>query len=187
MWEKATEEDKEVIVALDANLDFLTWRNANLPQNHSSVKLKPLIDALFDRIIPLGVCQVVTGATRLMRNQPKAGLDHLYSNKPEKLSTVQTFITWLSDHKLIKVTRFSKTFRQNPRYIKKRIFKDFDDEVFKNNLEATNLAEIMDCNDVNYATKLLIDKITIVLDQMAPVKNIQTMFLGCQKIPNLYK
>ena len=98
MWEKATEEDKEVIVALDANLDFLTWRNANLPQNHSSVKLKPLIDALFDRIIPLGVCQVVTGATRLMRNQPKAGLDHLYSNKPEK---IQLFRHLLQGYQII--------------------------------------------------------------------------------------
>ena len=173
-WEKALGEGKEVIVTLDANLDSLTWRNENLPQNHSSVKLKPLIDALFNRIIPLGVCQLVTGATRLMRNQPKAGLDHLYSNRPEKLSSVQTFITGLSDHKLVKVTRFSRTFRQNPRYIKKRIFKEFDGEKFKNDLEKTNLDEILECYDVNDATKLLIDKITLVLDQMAPIKTIQT-------------
>ena len=46
MWEKALEEDKEVIVTLDANLDFLTWRDENLPGHHSSIKLKPLIDAL---------------------------------------------------------------------------------------------------------------------------------------------
>ena len=40
MWEKALEEDKEVIVTLDANIDFLTWRDEELPANHSSVKLK---------------------------------------------------------------------------------------------------------------------------------------------------
>ena len=127
MWEKALSEDKEVIVGLDANLDFLTWKSENLPPTHSSVKLRPLTEALFDKIIPLGVSQLVTGATRLMRGQPQSGLDHLYSNKPEKLSSVQTFITGLSDHKLIKVTRFAKSFRQNPRYIRKRVFKDFDD------------------------------------------------------------
>ena len=80
VWEKALEEDREVIVVLDANLDFLTWRSDDQPSHHSSFKLKPLIDALFERIFPLGVSQLVTGATRLERGQPRAGLDHLYTN-----------------------------------------------------------------------------------------------------------
>ena len=82
-WEKALQEDKEVIVTMDANLDFLTWREENLPPHHSSVKLRPLVDVLFERILPLGVSQLVKGATRLERGQPRAGLDHLYTNKPE--------------------------------------------------------------------------------------------------------
>jgi hypothetical protein len=53
-WEQALQEDKEVIVTLDANIDHLTWRTQdNLPQHSSSVRLKSLIDALFTRIIPL--------------------------------------------------------------------------------------------------------------------------------------
>ena len=119
-WEEALGEGKEVIVALDANIDFLTWRSENLPPNHSSIRLRPLTDALFDRILPLGV-SLVTGATWMMRGQPKSGLDHLYSNRPEKLSSIQTLYTGLSDHKLIKVTRFAKSFRQNPRYIIRKI------------------------------------------------------------------
>ena len=174
MWEKALNEDKEVIVTLDANLDFLTWRSDNLPQSHSSVKLRPLIDALFDQILPLGVSQLVTGATRLMRGQPQSGLDHLYSNKPDKLSSVQTFITGMSDHKFIKVTRFARSFRQNLRYIRKRIFKDFVDKKFQQKLEESNLYEILSCTDVNDATKILVDKISKVLDEMAPIKTIQT-------------
>ena len=103
-WESAIEEGKEVIVMLDANLDFLTWRNCeHLPPYHSSNRLKSLIDSLFDRIIPLGVSQLVTGATRMQRGQPRTGLDHLYSNRPDKLSSTQTFYTGMSDHKLIKV------------------------------------------------------------------------------------
>ena len=51
IWEKALSENKEVITALDANLDFLTWRTDDLPTNHRSVKLKSLTDALFERII----------------------------------------------------------------------------------------------------------------------------------------
>ena len=41
-WERALEEDREVIVTLDANLDFLTWRDEELPAHHSSAKLKSL-------------------------------------------------------------------------------------------------------------------------------------------------
>ena len=85
-WETALNEEKEVIVMLDANLDFLTWRNSDeLPPHHSSNRLKSFIDTLFDRIMPLGVSQLVTGATRMERGQPQAGLDHIYTNKPEKL------------------------------------------------------------------------------------------------------
>ena len=173
-WEAALSEDKEVLVALDANLDHLTWRSDNLPPCHASVKLRSLTNALFDRILPLGVSQLVTGGTYLMRGQPRSGLDHLYSNKPEKLSTVQTFITGLSDHKLIKVTRFTKSFRQNPRYIRKRIFKKFDKDKFIEKLEGSHLHEVLECDEVNTATTLLVNKISVILDEMAPVKTIQT-------------
>ena len=54
-WEKALQEDKEVIVTMDDNLDFLTWRSEGLPPHHSSVRLRPLVYALFEKILPLGV------------------------------------------------------------------------------------------------------------------------------------
>ena len=159
LWEKALAEDKEVIVTLDANLDFLTWRNENLPSYHSSVRLKPLIDELFERILPLGVSQLVTGATRLERGQPRAGLDHLYTNKPEKLSSVQTYFTGMSDHKLLKFSRFSKSFKQNLRFVRKRMFKNFDDEKFKQELAQSQLEEILACEDVDEAAELPVNKL----------------------------
>ena len=83
---------------MDANIDFLTWRDSNLPPSHSSCKLKPLIDELFQRILPLGVIQLVKGATRVQRGFPKSGLDHVYSNRIDKISEVHTFLTGSSDH-----------------------------------------------------------------------------------------
>ena len=173
-WEKALQEDKEVIVTLDANLDFLTWRSEGLPTHHSSVRLRPLVDALFEKILPLGVSQLVRGATRMERGQPKAGLDHLYSNKPDKLSSIQTYYTGMSDHKLLKVTRFSKSFKQSPRYVRRRMFKNFDDDVFRQQLSESNLEEILNTTDANVAAELLLTKLTDVLDKMAPVRTIQT-------------
>ena len=118
-WEKALQEDKEVIVTLDANIEHLTWRmQDSLPQHSSSARLKSLIDALFNRIIPMGVTQLVTGATRMERGQPRTGLDHLYTNKVDKLSAVQTFFSGTSDYKLLKVLRYTKSFKHLPRYVK---------------------------------------------------------------------
>ena len=94
---------------IDANLDFLTWRNSeHLPSHHSSNKLKSLIDALFARIFPLGVSQLVTTPTRIERGQPRVGLDHIYTNRVDKLAPVESYFTGMSDHKVLKVNRYSK-------------------------------------------------------------------------------
>jgi hypothetical protein len=160
---------------MHANLDFLTWRSEGLPTNHISGRLRPLVDALFEKILPLGVSQFVRGATRMERGQPKAGLDHLYSNKPDKLSSIQTYYTGMSDHKLLKVTRFSKSFKQSPRYVRRRMFKNFDDYIFRQQLSESNLEEILNTTDVNVAAELLVTKLTDVPDKMAPVRTFQTI------------
>ena len=173
-WESALAEGKEVLVMMDANLDHLTWgRTDNLPSFHSSCRLKDLIDLLFAKIIPLGVSQLVTVATRFERGHPISGLDHIYSNKPDKLSTIKTYYTGCSDHKMLKVTRFSKSFKQLPRYVKKRVFKDFCPKVFIKKLSEANIEEVLLCNDVNKATNCLQDKICTILDSIAPVRTIQ--------------
>ena len=69
-WESALREDKEVILAMDANIDFLKWTANNLSLNDSTHRLKPLIEDLFARILPLGVSQLVTTPTRAWPGQP---------------------------------------------------------------------------------------------------------------------
>ena len=49
----------------DTNLDFLKWKKTDLPPNDTSLKVKPLTDILFERIIPHGVSQLVTKPTRV--------------------------------------------------------------------------------------------------------------------------
>ena len=54
------------------------------------------------------------------------------------------------------------------------MFKNFDDETFKQKLAETDLDEVLACSDVNEAAELLVNKINKVLDEMAPVKTVQT-------------
>ena len=81
-WERAISEGKEVICMGDMNIDHLKWARNNLPPNSITAKLRPLINLLFERIIPLGVSQCVTTATRTWPNQEDSGIDHVYTNKP---------------------------------------------------------------------------------------------------------
>ena len=81
-WERALSEDKEVILAMDANIDFLKWTADNLSTNDNTYRMKPLIQELFSRIFPQGVSQMVNTATRAWPGQPQSGLDHLYTNRP---------------------------------------------------------------------------------------------------------
>ena len=91
--EKALAEEKEVLVLMDANIDFLKWTKDNLSANDSTARLRPLIDLLFTKIFPHGVSKLVTGATRTWPGQQDSGLDHVYSNKPGKLSEVNAVFT----------------------------------------------------------------------------------------------
>ena len=76
-WERALGEDKEVILAMDANIDFLKWSTDNISSSDHTHRLKPLIEELFSRIFPLGVSQMVNTPTRAWPGQPESGLDNL--------------------------------------------------------------------------------------------------------------
>ena len=123
-WERAHREGKEVIVMGDLNLDFLTWTNDNSVNSHSQ-KMKPLVDLIFDRIFPHGFTQCVKVATCFWSGYEPSGLDHLYTNKPEKLSEVKTIFEGGSDHKLILATRFAKAVIMKPKIIKKTMLQKF--------------------------------------------------------------
>ena len=56
-WEKALEEERELICAMDANIDALSWFS------DSNDKLTPLVNDLFERIIPQGISQLVNVPT----------------------------------------------------------------------------------------------------------------------------
>ena len=172
-WERALGEDKEVIVLGDMNLNHLEWTRNDLPVNSQTYKLKPLITELFTRILPHGVSQLVTSATWFRPNQPESGLDHLYSNKPTKLSPVQVLNCGGSDHKLIGCTRYSKSIKQNVRYVTKRCYKNFKNVEFISELKKISMWKIYECEDVDLAVKMLSEELTAILDRMAPIRTIQ--------------
>ena len=58
--------------------------------------------------------------------------------------------------------------------MRKRCYKDFDEEAFKQKVRELSWYDLYICEDLNQAVHLLTSKLTNILDQLAPVKTIQT-------------
>ena len=89
-WERALDTGQEVHLLGDLNINHCNWTTPGLPASNQTSRLAPLITALFTRIIPQGVSQHVVGPTRHWPGQVSTGLDHYFTNRPEKLSTVSS-------------------------------------------------------------------------------------------------
>ena len=87
-----------------------------------------------------------------MNGQSPSGLDHFYTNRPEKLSVIETHFTGASDHKLIFANRYSKIRKQTVRYVRKRCYKNFDHEAFLSELSNVRWWDIYQCNDVDLSS-----------------------------------
>ena len=172
-WEKALESGLEVHVLGDLNLNHCEWNNYDLPSNHQTSRMRPLIMELFTRILPLGVVQLVRGPTRFWPGHTPTGLDHYFTNNTEKISAVSKKHHGGSDHVLIYATRYSKQVKSAPRYVRKRSYKKFDPLFFVQTVKQIKWFDIYMCQDVNTAVQLLSSKLTFILDTMAPMKTVQ--------------
>ena len=99
-WEEAIATGKEVIVMGDCNLNHLKFNNLGV--------LQPLVDSMVQRIYPHGVIQCVQTATHTWPGQTPSGLDHIYTNVPDKLSQAHAIVCGSSDHKIILATRYAE-------------------------------------------------------------------------------
>ena len=179
-WETALSSGSEIIVTGDVNLNFLQWCDDSIPTSSHSYKLRSLVAQLFDRIIPHGFVQLVTVATRVSNGHEPSGLDHFYSNSPEKLSEVQAHYRGGSDHKLIFGIRYPRSAISKPRIIRKRSYKNFEADVFVQAIRNTSWWDVYCCENLEDAVQKMSSKISVILNSMAPVKSIHP---GYRRIP----
>ena len=176
-WEKALDEKKETVVLGDINIDWLCCCSEDQPacprQAAKWSAAKPLMEEFNRRITPHGVIQAVRGTTRSARGQADSALDLIFTSVPQKMSEARALVRSYSDHRLVLATRFTKNIISSPRYVKKRSFKNFDENKFIEEVRNTSMLEVYLCNDANEAAELLTKKLNAILDVMALVKKIQ--------------
>ena len=172
-WERALDSGLEVHVLGDMNINHCNWTDESIPSSNQTYKLRSLITALFSRIFPHGVSQCVRGPTRHFPGQVSTGLDHYFTNRPDKISDVRTQHCGGSDHMLVFAVRYAKAIKSSPKYIRKRSYKNFCPEQFVAAIQQLSWLDVYLSTDVNSAVQLMSDKITFILDTMAPMRTIQ--------------
>ena len=104
-WEKAQEEEREIITMGDMNMDSLSW-DLNWDKIPPYKRQKQtLYKQLKDRI--LGTFKTNTEYIRVdIQPGGKATcLDHCYTSNPEKINSHRTYHSTFSDHSMVEVNK----------------------------------------------------------------------------------
>ena len=126
---------------------------------------------------------MLTLPTRITNNSTSL-LDHVLTNSADRVSQFGVVDTGLLDHQLIYCTRkITRTKSDVDKYIKTRSLKNYNQTLFLDKLkEKTNFPDYSNFKDINDAYSDFTEKVTSVIDEMAPIKvQMKCFFL----FPNL--
>ena len=158
----------EVHVAGDMNLDSLKgrWLEPGYP-------LVTLARMVVDCCNANNFVQMVDNITRSQYNSVKnqvsiSCIDHLYCNARHRISPVKILICGASDHDAVSYIRYSKEPRAPAKTIRKRSYKDFNQQAYLAEVSEIDFSDVYSCLDVDDAATLLTQKLVNVLDRHAP-------------------
>ena len=154
--ENVLREDKEIYLMGDINKDLLNSQIKNVWTEY---------------IISFGLTQLVSEATRVTSNS-KTLIDHIYSNCPENVNSLNVPKIGLSDHFPIFFTR--KMHVQPPKSnhftIFYRSFKNFDEAKFTEDLQSVPWDTIKLFDDTDDIMEAWLDLFLQVVDKHVPIK-----------------
>ena len=154
--ENVLKEEKELYLMGDFNRDLL------------NVQIK---NAWTDYMEPFGLTQLLSEATRVT-NDTRTLIDHIYSNCPENVNSLNIPNVGLSDHFPIFLTR--KMHVQPPKTnhytISYRSFKNFDEAAFIEDLQFVPWDTVKLFEDTDDVMEAWLDLFSQVVDKHVPIK-----------------
>ena len=95
-------------------------------------------------------------------------IDHIYTNTKYRCSAATVTPFGNSDHDLISYYRYSKEPSAPSRTIRKRSYKNFDINKYKEDLACIDWRDVLSCDDLDLATEIFTQKFRWVLNVHAP-------------------
>ena len=164
-WKKAA-QDPLCTVMGDLNLDFLTWQDPEPSHLNMTTRTK-------DEIETRGFTQIIRGPTRTWRHQRDTLLDHCWVSKPDRVISWENTPRGRSDHNLISVTLRTKDKVINNQEVKKRHWKSFDPETFRDKIKTIDWGDFYNHDNIDILNSIFEDKVGGILEEMAPMKSFQ--------------
>ena len=168
-WQLAINENKDVLVAMDDNIDSNKDSKIN-----KQYKLKGLIDLLQSHMAQNNISQHNHQNTHFQSNHSPSCIDHIYSNCPNKVSNVTTIPCTIADHHIISCIYKTNATIYKPRFIKSRNFKLLTRESLSQHVEQSILLNsIFQLTDADEIADILQLELNSIINSIAPSKKIQ--------------
>ena len=130
IWARCTDTDKDFTALGDINLCAKKWNEPGFPY-------PAMANAVKDYLLAENCSSLVEDYTRIRQvngSLQRSSLDQIITNCPSKMTRPEILGIGKSDHLGVIITKFSKEIRSGPRTIKKRIYKNFDKEKFREDI-----------------------------------------------------
>ena len=170
VWRNANESDGDFVAMGDMNLCAKQMEEPGYQHHRLASKLK-------DFLLEESCSQIIDDYTRIRNVNgviQRSCLDHITINCVNKISTPRIIGMGRSDHLGIMVTKSSREIRSNPRSIKKRIYKHFDEEAFRSEILQAKadgqFQAIFEAENEKTAYEIFENVFTLILDKHAPLK-----------------
>ena len=150
----------------DFNLDHIRW---NTPDH---LHLQMITDAK-NTIESGGFSQLVTDVTRSWPGQVDTLIDNFWSNDVQKVISVSNTVRAVGDHNVITASIRLKGKDGKKLDIRKRSYKNFNPDSYRQTLEAENWSDIYELSDVDLANDFIESRIVKALDEMCPYRTVQ--------------
>ena len=119
-----------------------------------------------------GLKQLLTLPTRITKTSTSL-LDHVLTNSADRVSQFGVVDTGLSDHQYYCTRKITRTKTNVHKYIKTRSLKNYSQTLFLDKLRKINFPDYSNFKDINNAYSDFTEKVTSVIDEIAPTKEIR--------------
>ena len=154
------------IVLGDTNLDYLTWQ-------HPEPSHVRMVDKTKDEIETSGFTQIIRGFTRSWRGQRDFLVDQCWLTRPDRVISWTNESRGRSDHNYIDILFRTKNRNEKTHEVKKRIWKNFHPETFRNRICEIDWENFYECENIDTINDMFENKVRDVLEKIAPMKYIQ--------------
>ena len=172
-WKELLDQHRDFVALGDNNLCAMSW-------NEQNYKHKDLANIVQEFLLAESCEQLVNKYTRVQTNGDhvqRSCIDHVITNVISKCTPPEVMSGGSSDHMAVLVTKKSREIRSQPRFIKKRNYKNFNIVDFlhdlRNYVTEGRFNIVLESENIDEAAAIFSGTFGTLLNKHAPLRNYQ--------------